>query len=263
MARVKRLQSAGVHYLTNRSVELRNAFIVKEDYRAFIDSLCALSESHTFNIYSYVLLPHAYHLLIETKKENLSAIMKLLGSSYGQYFNLKYGRNGALWEGRYKSSFMQDKSYAFYFLTYMENLPKMMGITSELRSYSYSTYRQFVGLDERLDCVKDSIVFKRFNSIEEIKIFFIEIRNKEFIDNIIEILRVKGLENKVSRKVSNKIDLEAYFSLEQSKDEIVKSMIEVYSMGVSQAKIGEFLGMSQQAVSFKIKEHKLKNREIK
>jgi REP element-mobilizing transposase RayT len=258
MARVKRIQSVGVHYISNRSVELRNAFVIKKDYQAFVDYLCMLSESHAFNIHSYVILPHGYHLLIETKEENLSAVMKLLGSRYGQYFNNKYGRNGALWEGRYKSSFMEDKSYAFYFLAYMENLPKMTGITSELRSYSYATYRQFVGLDERLDCVKDSIVFQRFNTIEEIKLFFTKMRNKEFIENIIEILRIKGLEKKVSRKISNKIDLGAYFFLEQSKEQIAVNMITVHNMGVSQAKIGEFLGMSQQAVYFKIKEHKLK-----
>lgn len=263
MARRKRIQNVGVHYISNRSVELRNAFVVKEDYQAFIDYLCILSDSYEFSIYSYVLLPHAYHLLIETKKENLSAIMKLLGSHYGQYFNLKYGRNGALWEGRYRSSFMEDKSYAFYFLAYMENLPKTTGITSELRSYSYSTYRQFVGLDARLDCVKDSIVFKRFNTIEEIKAFFKEIRNKEFIENIVEILRKQGLEEKISKKVIKKIDLEAYFFLEQSKSEVVENMIKVYNMGVSQAKIGDFLGMSQQAVYFKIKEHKFKNRKEK
>lgn len=263
MARAKRIQSAGVHYISNRSVELRNAFVLEEDYQAFTNILCDLSEFYEFNIYSYVMLPHAYHLLIETKKENLSQIMKLLSSEYSHYFNKRYGRNGALWEGRYKSSFMEDKSYAFYFLSYMENLPKMTGITSELRSYTYSTYRQFVGLDSRLDCVKESIVFKRFNTIEEIKTFFEKVRDKEFIDNIVEILRVQGLEKRVSKKVSINIDLNAYFFLGQSKEEMATNMTKVYGMGISQAKIGDFLGISQQAVYLKIKEHKLKNRKEK
>jgi REP element-mobilizing transposase RayT len=258
MARVKRIESIGVHYISNRTVELRNAFIVSEDYRRFIDFLCALSLSHKFDIHSYVLLPHAYYLLIETKKENLSVAMKYLNGEYSRYFNQKYGRNGSLWDGRYKSSFMQDKSYAFYFLSYMENLPKMAGITSELRSYSYSTYRQFVGLDERLKCVKNSIVFKRFNTIEEIKAFFVEMRNKEFIENIIEILRLKSLEKKVSKKIEKEIDLETYFFLGQSDEEIAKSMIRVQKMGISQAKIGNFLGVTQQAVYYKIKKHKQK-----
>jgi len=263
MARGKRIESVGVHYIYNRTVELRSAFIVGEDYRMFIDYLCALSASHHFTIHSYVILPHGYHLLIETQKENLSAIMKLLGSSYGQYFNLKYGRNGALWEGRYKSSFMEDKSYAFYFLAYMENLPKMMGITSELRSYAYSTYRQFIGIDERLECVEESLVFKRFNTIEEIKAFFVEIRNHEFIENLIEILRIKSLEINVAEKIEKEIDLETYFFAGQSDEERVESMMEVQEMGVSQSKIGKFLGITQQAVYYKIKKHKLKDRGIK
>lgn len=254
MARAKRVQRAGVHYISNFSVELRKAFVTRDDYLTFIEALCGLSKSHCFSIYSYVLLPQAYYLLIETKQENLSQIMKLLNGTYSNYFNKKYGRSGALWGGRYKSSFMENRSYAFYFLSYMENLPKMVGITSELRSYLYSTYRQFVGLDECLDCVKESIVFKHFNTIEEIKSFFREIRDKEFIDNIIEILRVKGLAEEVSKKET--IDLNSYFVIGQSREEITKNIVKVYSMGVSQSKIGEFLGMSQQAIHLKIKMYK-------
>jgi REP element-mobilizing transposase RayT len=259
MARQKRVQHKGIHYISNRSVELRSAFIVQEDYRVFIELLCELSKTHEFTIHSYTLLPHSYHLLIETKKENLSALMRLLNSKYTQYFNLKYGRNGALWEGRYKSSFMQDKSYIFYFIAYMENLPKMIGITSELRNYTYSSYRQFVGLDECLSCIKDSIIFKKFNSIEEIKNFFKKMRNKEFIDNIIEILRKKNLEKNVSKKFTKEKNIEEFFLLNQNRDRENANISKAYKSGFSQRKIGDFLGMSQQAIYLRIKEFRLKN----
>lgn len=261
MGRVKRIQNIGMHYISNRTVELRNSFIVKEDYQAFIEYLCSLSSLYEFTIHSYVLLPHSYHLLLETKKENISVIMKLLGSQYGQYFNLKYGRNGALWEGRYKSSFMQDKNYVFYFLAYMENLPKITGITSELRSYNYTTYRQFIGLDECLDCVKSSIVFQRFNTIEEIKFFFTEIRNKEFIDNIIEILRKKNLKQSKDKSPPKELKLERYFFLNQSKEETNENIIRALKDGASQTQIGDFLKISQQAVSLRIKKYRQKNRK--
>lgn len=259
MARQKRVQHKGFHYITNRTVELRSAFIVQEDYKAFIELLCELSETHGFTIHSYTLLPHSYHFLIETKRENLSAFMRLLNSRYTKYFNLKYGRNGSLWEGRFKSSFMQDKSYVFYFITYMENLPKVMGITSELRNYTHSSYRQFVGLDECFSCIKDSIIFKKFNSIEEIKNFFKKMCNKEFIDNIIEILRKKSLDKNVSKKLTKEKNIEEFFLLNQSKEAENKSIVKAYKSGLSQRKIGDFLGISQQAIYLRIKEFRLKN----
>ncbi|HIP52232.1 MAG TPA: hypothetical protein EYG94_09120 [Campylobacterales bacterium] len=263
MARQKRIDKRGLYYISNRSVELRKAFVVKEDYSTFIDTLCLLSDTHEFSIHSYMLLPYGYYLLIETKENNLSGIMRVLNSTYSRYFNKKYGRNGSLWEGRYKSTFMEDVSYAFYFIRYMENLPKLAGITSELRSYHYSTYRQFIGLDECLTCIESSIIFKRFNTIEEIKVFFTSMLKKEFIDNIIEILRQQNLDKGIAECVSKELNLESYFFLNQSKDEININIVRALKDGASQTKVGNFLGISQQAVCLKIKKYKLKNREEK
>ena len=256
MARFRRVQTAGLHYISNRSVELRNAFIIREDYQTFLAYFCTLSKSHNFTIHSYVLLAHGYYLLIETKEENLSEIMKMLNRQYAHYFNLKYGRNGSLWEGRYKSSFMEESDYAYYFVAFMENLPIVTGISSELRSYSYSSYRQFIGLDECLACMKNSLIFKRFNSFEEIKQFFNTTYKKEFIDNIVEILRHKNESNK-SCKEQNKIeDLEEYFDSKQSLKEEMQSIVNAFNDGFTQKNIGKFLGVSQQAVAKRIKRYR-------
>ena len=44
-------------------------------------------------LHTYVLMDNHYHLLIETKKENLSSFMREINSNYSQYFNKKYKRN--------------------------------------------------------------------------------------------------------------------------------------------------------------------------
>lgn len=254
MAREARVQRIGYHYVSNRSVELRNAFVVKEDYLKFLEIFSELSFSHDFTIESYTLLSHAYHLLIKTTKENLSAIMKLLNKKYATYFNSKYGRNGALWEGRFKSSYMKDEGYLFYFIRYVEHLPKMTGIVSHLEDYSYSSYRQLVGLDKRMKSLESSVVFQRFNSLEEIKIFFMQEVNKEFIDNLIEILRKQEELRRESeeKKEKKSLDLNAYLFIKQNKEERLQGMVEAYKAGASQKEIANFLGLSQQAVSLKI-----------
>ena len=259
MARAKRVQDVGFYYISNRSVELRNAFIDSGDYRLFIDYLCLLSKSHDFVVHSYTLLPHSYHLLLETKKENLSMIMKLLGRKYALYFNQKYGRNGALWEGRYKSVYMEDMNYAYYFIAYMENLPMLTGITLKIQNYAYGSYRQFVGLEERLRCLENSIIFKRFNTLEDIRNFFKKEQKKEFIDNIIEILRLKNRGKKVNKKVTKSKDVDFYFSSSKCKKDETESVYNAYISGVSQAKIADFLGLTQQAIYKKIKKYKLEN----
>jgi len=254
MGRDVRVQRVGYHYISNRSIELRNAFVVKDDYLKFIELLSELSQSHGFSIESYTLLSHAYYLLIKTSSENLSAIMKLLNRRYSLYFNNKYGRNGALWEGRFKSTFMEDEGYLFYFIRHMEHLPKMTGIVLALEDYSYSTYRQFVGLDSRLRALESSVVFQRFNSIDEIKIFFMQEVNKEFIDNLVEILRKQEKQRKKedAKKEKEVLELCDFLSIKQNDEERVEGMREAYRAGISQVKIADFLGLSQQAVSLKI-----------
>ena len=134
----------------------------------------------------------------------------------------------------------------------------MTAITSELRSYTYATYRQYVGLDERLDCVKDSIIFKQFNTIEEIKRFFVEMHSKEFIENIIGILRKQNSTRTIQILKIKEIRLEEYFYLDQSKEEVTMNILKALKDGSSQTKIGIFLGITQQAVCLRIK-NKLKN----
>jgi len=258
MARDKRVQKKGMHYISNRSVELRNIFIVEEDYQIFLEYLCKMSKLHKFTIHSYVLLVHSVYLLLETKKDNLSHIMKLLNSQYTNYFNLKYNRNGPLWEGRYKSSFIENHSYVYYFISFMENLPKSTGISVDLRSYHYSSYRQFIGLDKCLKCMQNSIIFKRFNTFEEIKIFLEKTYTKEFITNIVKILRYR-YKTKDFRKKELAINyLDKYFSFNQTYEDELKSIFKAYINGFSQKKIGDFLGISQQAVAKRIKKYREK-----
>jgi len=254
MGRIARVQRKGYHFISNRTVELRQAFVVREDYLKFIEFVSELSKSHDFIIHAYTLLGHAYYLLIETKIENLSAFMKLLSRRYSFYFNNKYGRNGALWEGRFKSSFMKDEGYAFYFMRYSEYLPKMTGIVLHLEDYPYSSYRQFVGIEKRLEILESSLVFQRFNSVEEIKIFFMQEVNKEFIDNLIEILRKQEEQRRKeeSKELKKVLELSDYLFIKQNEEERIEGMVEAYRAGITQAKIANFLGLTQQAVSLKI-----------
>ena len=262
MARAKRVQTAGYHYLCNFSVGYRLAFVVREDYSKFIELVVELSSSHKFQLHSYVLLSYGYHLLIETQQENLSAIMKLLNSRYAQYFNLKYERNGHLWEGRYRSSYIEQEEYLLYFIRYIGRLPTMTGVTLNLERYDYSAYRQFVGLDSCLVALQGSMVFKQFNTTEEIKAFFTKPISQEEIDNIIRLLAKRhkekaSLKREKRKKIPNRVS--AYFPpYYQSEEERVKSMVEAYRSGISQSEIGKFLGMARQRVSEKIHIYRLK-----
>jgi putative transposase len=54
-------------------------------------------------ILAFSLLPNHFHLLLKQKaSEGITKFMRKLGIGYAKYFNRKYKRSGALFEGRYK-----------------------------------------------------------------------------------------------------------------------------------------------------------------
>ena len=53
--------------------------------------------------------------------------MKRLGQRYVQYINRYYKRSGTLWEGRFRSSILQQQEYLFICHRYIEMNPVRAG----------------------------------------------------------------------------------------------------------------------------------------
>ena len=68
----------------------------------FLQILNKTANIHDVIIHTYCLMDNHYHILLETKYENLSTYMRIVNSNYALYFNKKYNRSGYLWQNRYK-----------------------------------------------------------------------------------------------------------------------------------------------------------------
>ena len=62
---------------------------------------------HKVVMHDYCLMDKHYHLLIETQRDNLSLLMRLVSANYAQYFNKKTKRTGHLWQNRYHINMLQ------------------------------------------------------------------------------------------------------------------------------------------------------------
>ena len=93
-----------------------------EDYLYYKELLRTLSVSLHVEIHSYALMPSSIHLLCTFKtKDKQSRFMQSLGLKYISYYNKKYQRSGTLWQGRYKSSLVEDR-YVLQVMRYIESL---------------------------------------------------------------------------------------------------------------------------------------------
>lgn len=115
-----------------KSVNELAIFQDKSDYEAFRAILQECVNSHDLAIHAYVLMPHFFEFLATPSHEDaLSKFMQSLGRKYVAYFNKKYERSGTIWEGRFKSSLVENAKFLFDIMVYIENIaPKEYAFSS-------------------------------------------------------------------------------------------------------------------------------------
>jgi REP element-mobilizing transposase RayT len=145
MARPLRIQFPGaIYHITTRGNEKRPIFFEERDYLKLIEILSEAKTKYLIKIYSYVLMPNHYHLLMETSEKNLCAAMHFIQTKYASYVNNAYNRTGHLFQGRYKSIVVDKESYLAELVRYIHLNPVRAGLTSDPEKYRWSSYNEYM-----------------------------------------------------------------------------------------------------------------------
>jgi putative transposase len=89
---------------------------------------------------------HLHLLLTPALSDSPSLLMKHLGQRYVQYVNRSYRRSGTLWEGRFRSSIVQEHGYFLRCHCYIELNPVRADMVRHPRDYPWSSYQANAGL---------------------------------------------------------------------------------------------------------------------
>ena len=248
----------GYYHIVNRGVEQRIIYNEDEDFEIFLEMLCVACKLYEVQLHGYVLMSNHYHLLIETKQENLSKFMKHVNASYAIYFNKKYKRSGHLWQGRFKSWYVTDEAYLYTLISYIHNNPIKAKIVKKAEEYRYSSYLAFIEAVKTLACLKNSFVFTEFKEINE---------RKEFLKSTTDesILReIKKASNLVVTSVNEKTlsiqRLQEIFANITDNRDRNRKINEACKEGYSQHSIAECLGFSQPYINKIVK--KMRDNEL-
>ena len=143
MPRHARLQLAGVPlHVVQRGNNRSPCFFADQDYRVYLRQLETLALRFQCRVHAYALMTNHVHLLLTpAENDSTSLLMKHLGQNYVQYVNRTRGRSGTLWEGRFKSSLVQQQRYLLRCQRYIELNPVRAGMVSHPREYPWSSYR--------------------------------------------------------------------------------------------------------------------------
>jgi len=242
MPRRPRVESIGFHHIINRGVARSNIFLKDDDFKKFLEILDDTKLRYNFIVHSFCLMSNHYHLLIETKSENLSLIARQINSKYAQYFNKEYKRVGPLWQGRFKNSFVYDDTYLSILLKYIEQNPIKANIVKKIGKYKWSS--SFCILNNIYNVLLD-------DSMLYDKTLFSMLNNKISED---ELKKLKELE-KTKYKQDEKLirlkqqPLEFYFDGKQDIKTRNIKIKEAVLDGYKQSEIAEFLNLSRTTIS--------------
>lgn len=157
MARKERLFFENVaHHIGIQGINETPIFKDEEDYLFYIHLLKDLSITMRVALHAYALYPSGIHLLCTfPSKEILARFMQSLGLKYVSYFNKKYQRSGTIWQGRYKSSLVEDR-YILDVMHYIETL----------NNARYSSYKQNI-LSQKRDFLKAHELYELLGKDEQ------------------------------------------------------------------------------------------------
>ena len=171
----------------NRGVNKRRIFMSPNDYKRFQSLLYACNSAepiHVSNyergyrsktlhsvlklprktqlvdIGAYSLMPNHYHLLLrENVDGGLTSFMRKIGTAYTMYFNIRYERSGALYQGAFKAKHVRTDSYFERLLSYIHGnhaelseprwrqgvIGNEYELVKYIVSYPYASLRDYVG----------------------------------------------------------------------------------------------------------------------
>ena len=92
--------------------------------------------------------------------------MKRLGQRYVQYINRYYKRSGTLWEGRFRSSIIQQQEYLFICQRYIEMNPVRAGIVDHPGEYRWSSY-QVNGQGDKSELITHHVLYQNLAHDDE------------------------------------------------------------------------------------------------
>jgi REP-associated tyrosine transposase len=128
----------GFFHVTARGVDRTRIFLDDGDYMCFEASLENVSGRFGWKVHAYCLLPNHYHLIVETRREDLSKGMQRLNGLYAQRFNRRHDRVGHLFQNRYASYLIENDEYFERAVAYVRANPVEAGLCTRSEDWPWA-----------------------------------------------------------------------------------------------------------------------------
>jgi len=185
------------YHIFNRGVDKRDIFSDQSDLQRFfqsmnefntIDPIGSIFEnrfkdqnnnqlgrqaSKLVNFVAYCLNPNHFHFILEQIENNgIEKFLHRLGTGYSKYFNNRYKRSGALFQGKFKSIHVDSNEYLLHLSVYVNLNDKQDSLGRLASKLSKSSWDEYLGKGDPCEyfCEKN-IILGQFPSIDDYEKF--------------------------------------------------------------------------------------------
>jgi len=147
------------HHIMNRGISGIDIFSDMELRDNFRKLLGEKSRKLKIRLLAYCLMNNHYHLVLQNSSNKLSEFMKELNGHFGIIYSKTTGNKGYVFQGRYKSTLIQEGAYLRMAIAYVLLNPLRAGIVDDPYKYKWSSITDY-------HSTGDSIIDKEF--VEEL-----------------------------------------------------------------------------------------------
>nr|WP_316638432.1 transposase [uncultured Roseateles sp.] len=141
MARPLRIEFPGaVYHVTSRGHADAAIFLDDADRQSLLAVIEQGMARFDAQVLAYSLLGEHYQLLLYTAQGNLSRLMRHINGVYTQAFNRRHGKNGPVFQGRFKGVLVDRDQHLLSACQYVESAPLRAGVSKGIDGWPWSSY---------------------------------------------------------------------------------------------------------------------------
>jgi REP element-mobilizing transposase RayT len=143
MGRVPRssLPDGCFHVVTRGVAERGEVFRDDDDRSTFLKLLLAVVRRHDWTCHAFCLMGTHYHLVLDSRRTDLSRGLHRLNLHYARYFNERHGLFGHLFADRFSARLIESEEYLYAACAYTLLNPVRAGLCEHARDWPWSYSR--------------------------------------------------------------------------------------------------------------------------
>ena len=126
-------------HITQRGVDRRETFSSPQDRLTYLRLLHENLSDARVRILGFCLMTNHLHLIaVPAQEDSLAVLLRRVHGRYAQYYNIRTGRTGHLWQNRYFACAL-DADHLWTALAYTERNPVRAGMVLNAGEYRWSS----------------------------------------------------------------------------------------------------------------------------